>query len=312
MEWLDDAIQRLISKPICGYAEGETPSVEPTALATLALMVADRKDQAMASLDWLVGVQGQDGSLGVDAKTPAPCWTTGWAVQAWCMARRRFASPKPEWTAATETAVEWILATSGHTTPREKSPFLGHDTTLRGWPWAAGTHSWVEPTAIQLLALNAAGYAEHPRYREAVELLLNRQLPNGGWNYGNTTVLGHVLFPHVQPTGLALAALAGESNVRNSVQKSFKYLQQSLSEQTTTCALAFALIGLAGHKEWSPKAGPWLAAAYARTVVNPKTPIGRGSPYYTALLVLAAKLWEKQTSLTAHGDVKKNAAPPKK
>ena len=93
----------------------------------------------------------------------------------------------------------------------------------------SGTHSWVEPTAINVLALRSADQAGHPRCREAVKLLLDRQLPEGGWNYGNTTVLGHVLRPQVQPTGLALAALAGETDIRPKVHRSLDLLGQTLS-----------------------------------------------------------------------------------
>ena len=31
------------------------------------------------------------------------------------------------------------------------------DTELKGWPWSAGTFSWVEPTAYALLALKKLG-----------------------------------------------------------------------------------------------------------------------------------------------------------
>ena len=44
----------------------------------------------------------------------------------------------------------WMLATEGHTQPR--TPNIAHDTTLRGWPWAEGTHAWIEPTAMHLIA----------------------------------------------------------------------------------------------------------------------------------------------------------------
>ena len=45
--------------------------------------------------------------------------------------------------------------------------------------------------------------AAEPRIREAVRLLWDRQLPHGGWNYGNTVVLKQELRPHLLPTGLA-------------------------------------------------------------------------------------------------------------
>ena len=140
--------------------------------------------------------------------------------------------PKREWSAAAQRASTWTLSVSGRPVERGDAAqrFVGHDTTLQGWPWVVGTHSWVEPTAINLLALRSAGQAGHPRCREAVKLLLDRQLPAGGWNYGNTTVLGHVLRPQVQPTGLALAALAGETDIRPKVLRSLEWLEHTLAQ----------------------------------------------------------------------------------
>ena len=138
----------------------------------------------------------------------------------------------------------------------------------------AGTHSWVEPTAINVLALRSAGQAGHPRCREAVKLLLDRQLPQGGWNYGNTTVLGHVLLPQVQPTGLALAALAGETDARSKVQPSLDYLHRVLSRRTTTASLCYALLGLIGHGLQPQPADQWLSSAWqpdARAAARPTT-----------------------------------------
>ena len=93
------------------------------------------------------------------------------------------------------------------------------------WPWVLGTHSWIEPTAFNVLALKAAGRGEHPRTREAVRLLVDRLLPTGGCNYGNTTVLGQQLRPHLAPTGLVLLSLAGEQINDSRIAKSLAYLQ---------------------------------------------------------------------------------------
>ncbi len=192
------------------------------------------------------------------------------------------------WSAAAQRAAGWLLTVRG--LPIEPSdimeegrPVYGHDTMLQGWPWVEGTHSWVEPTAINLLALRSAGRAGHPHCREAVKLLLDRRLPAGGWNFGNTTVFGHVLRPQVQPTGLALAALAGEADVLPKVQRSLDFLSQSLSRRTTAASLSYALMGLTGHGLWPPQADDWLRSASQKTLRH------GGSPYHLALLILAAK-----------------------
>src|SRR5207302_5660581 len=105
-----------------------------------------------------------------------------------------------------ERAVKWILETRGEALPQ--TPEMGHNTTLVGWPWVEDTHSWIEPTAMHVLALKAAGRGDHPRTREAVRLLIDRLLVGGGCNYGNTVVMDQGLRPHLQPTGLAMLALA--------------------------------------------------------------------------------------------------------
>jgi hypothetical protein len=74
----------------------------------------------------------------------------------------------------------------------------------------AGTHSWIEPTALGVIALKAAGHERHERVQEAIRMILDRQLPHGGWNYGNTFVFGRELRPMPESSGAALAGLAGQ------------------------------------------------------------------------------------------------------
>lgn len=288
MLWLDKAIRQILAHPVCGYQRNARPAVEPTSLTALALLAINRGSDATAALDWLLAAQSPDGSLGLDADTHQPCWPTGWAALAWNNAAREPRDAKSPWATAAQRAIAWLLKARAVAMPRSANmeddrQVLGHDITLHGWPWAQGTHSWVEPTAINLLALRGAGKTDHPFYHEAVKMLLNRQLPAGGWNFGNTTVLGHMLRPQVQPTGLALAALAGQPRIRDAIQPSVDYLRQSLSRRTTAASLAYALIGLAVHELRAPNTEDLLASAYERTLEN------GGSPYSTALLVLAAK-----------------------
>jgi hypothetical protein len=302
MAWLDEAIQHLTARPACGYQRDAAPSVEPTALAALALLAAGHRDQAVPALDWLASAQSADGSLGIDRQTREPCWPTGWAILAWNTAAlnpdpstKRKGEPseaKAAWSAAARRATTWMLSVSGCPIQREDAAqrFVGHDTTLQGWPWVVGTHSWVEPTAIGVLALASAGQAGHARCREAVKLLLDRQLPAGGWNYGNTTVLGHVLRGQVQPTGLALAALADRPDIRPEVDRSLRWLERAIGQRTTTASLCYALMGLAAHGLWPQAANGWLQSAYRRTAAR------QSPPYHVALLVLAAKKAESYAS----------------
>ena len=163
MDILDQALERLAASDACGYHAGSAAAMEPTALAALALMAHGRADRAAKHLDWLVAVQGADGSVGVEEGQATPGWPTAWAIIAW-QAAAKAVSPNPRYTAACQRGVGWLLNIQG--SQIEYLDKSGHDTTIIGWPWVDGTHSWIEPTAISLLALRHANMAGHPRARE--------------------------------------------------------------------------------------------------------------------------------------------------
>ncbi|MCA9481876.1 MAG: hypothetical protein KC545_16145, partial [Nitrospira sp.] len=58
-------------------------------------------------------------------------------------------------------------------------------------------------------------------------MLIDRQLPHGGWNSGNTLVFGKELLPLPECTGIALQALAGNTE-RPLVEHSLSYLLDQL------------------------------------------------------------------------------------
>jgi hypothetical protein len=177
-------------------------------------------------------------------------------------------------------ATQWALSARGTTTQRKEQ--IGHDTALVGWSWADGTHSWLEPTAFFVLALKATGHGDHPRTREGVRMLVDRMLPDGGCNYGNTIVLGQPLLPHVQSTGIALWALGGEQVNDRRIGLSLDYLERLLADRTATASLCYALLGLAAHGRRPPDADRWLEAAFRRELEH------RPNCYKFALLALAA------------------------
>ena len=199
----------------------------------------------------------------MDALEWAACWPTGWAVLAALAVgrgagHREFNVPQ---------AANWILKAAG-------DPTAGIDASLKTSPlvgsaWVTGTFSWVEPTAIHVLVLQAAGFAAHPRTRRnAQAMLIDRLLAGGGCNYGNTVVLGQELRPHVQPTGLAMLALAGQTNVDRRIARSLDFLTANLSAETTSASLAYGLMGLGAGHRFPPDAGNWLRAAYRRTIAR--------------------------------------------
>jgi hypothetical protein len=307
MPWLEETLESLARQPVVGYAASGAPASEPTAIACLALARHDRQAHAKQAAEHLAGVQAIDGSVGVRPGEATPGWPTSLAVVAW----RAVGGFETD----VERGCEWLLKTRGETV--EQSPEYGHNTQLVGWSWAEGTHSWIEPTALAVLGLKAADKGGHERTRDAVRLLLDRQLPGGGCNYGNTMVLGQMLKAHVQPSGLALLALAGEQGgdlsgphapreeahhaerdgyqgnrhaerdgyQKNRVAKSLAWLRRSIGAETTATSLAWALLGLKAHGVSPPQADEWLAFAAERVMIHDR------SPHKLALLALAAKGW---------------------
>jgi hypothetical protein len=182
-----------------------------------------------------------DGSVPVSQNFDDAYWPTALAVLAW----RKAGGFEDD----IERASGFLLKTSGSHFQREKNSPYGHDTALRGWSWTEKTHSWVEPTSMAILALKATGNGSHERVIEAVRMILNRKLPVGGWNHGNTTVFNRMLTPAVEYTGQALCALQGFA-APSEVEKSIGYLKNEMSVLLTPHSLCWGLFGLGA---WSVK-----------------------------------------------------------
>jgi hypothetical protein len=273
-DWLQPALAQLAESPVCGYLQNQAAATEPSVIAALALSGHGMGEAAAPVLDYLAAAQQADGSVGVREKEPTPGWPTSLAVIAW----QHFDATKHK--SRIDKGLAWI--TTMHGKSLERSAEMGHNTLLDGWPWAEGTHSWLEPTAFHLLAYRAVGQPSHTRAKEAIKLLIDRQLPSGGCNYGNTVVLGQTLRPHVQSTGIAMLALAGENDPSGRLEKSLTWLAWSLNARTTAASLSWALLGLSAHGREVANADELLAAAAKRVGEHDK------SPHKFALLALAA------------------------
>jgi hypothetical protein len=263
MGWLEAHLDELAQATGWPYQPGSHAAAEPAALAALTLEAHGRGDAAERARRWLADRQAPDGTLGVDDHNPAPHWPTALATLAWRLAPTREAAAEPSYFSVIDRATKSILTTAGQTLA--PSANLGHDTSLVGWTWAEGTHSWQEPTAMCVLALKATGNGNHPRTREGVRLLIDRLLPEGGCNYGNTSVLGQTLKPHLEPTGLTLLALTGESDSSGRIKRSIAYARDATVQSRTAASLAFGLLGLAAHDEWPAAADDWLKETFERT-----------------------------------------------
>jgi hypothetical protein len=186
-----------------------------------------------------------DGRLCVNKAHLASYWPTSLAILAW-----QDSQPCRE---AQQRAVRFLLDTTGFHFPRESDAPSVHDSSIKGWPWVGGTHSWVEPTAMAMMALRVTGHGHHDRVKEAVHMLLDRQLPHGGWNYGNTLVFGKELHPMPESTGAALAGLVDMVD-RDAVMPSLRYLQGEVARLRTPISLGWSLQGLAAWKLSPPNA----------------------------------------------------------
>jgi hypothetical protein len=267
------AVASLCRAPVGGYGLGSPDASEPTAWSALALAQSGEAPAARRATDWLAKLQARDGSVGVMADQPDPAWPTALAILAWS------AVDGAGYDDRIERGVAWALAQKPWTEERHR--VFGHDTTLEGWSWAANTHSWLEPTAFFVRALRGAGYEGHPRTRQAVKLLVDRLLPSGGANYGNTVVLGQELLQHLQPSGIALWALEGETVDDPRLGMSLDYLERAVREPTGVASLCWGVRGLAAHG----RDVTGLAAALAEAAPRARR---AGGVYKRALVALAA------------------------
>jgi hypothetical protein len=216
--------------------------VDATAWGILASRVLGSSQEVVEThCSRLVREQGEDGRVRVSPHHPECYWPTALALLAW--------QGSPASQSAHSLSIRFLLNTTGiHFAKKSESP-SAHDTALKGWPWIEDTHSWVEPTATCVMALRMSGYGRHDRVREAVRMLLDRQLPHGGWNAGNTIVFGHELHPMPEGTGSALASLAGAVDEAE-VARSLDYLHGEVDRLRTPISLGWSLIGLAAWGRW--------------------------------------------------------------
>lgn len=218
--------------------------VDSTAWGILAIKACGGSEELLdRSRSLLMREQRPDGRLCVNHNHAASYWPTSLAILAW-----QDSSPSRD---AQERAVRFLLDKNGFHFPRMSDSELAHDTLLKGWPWVDESHSWVEPTAMSVMALRATGRAHHDRVKEAIHMLLDRQLPHGGWNYGNTSVFGKELHPMPESTGAALVGLCGAVDL-DVVLPSLRYLQGEVVRLQTPISLGWSLLGLAAWKLLPP------------------------------------------------------------
>lgn len=203
----------------------------------------------MASGAWSVGRPGAG---------PENCFHTTWALLA-----LKTAPPSQEMSKSAARAFAWldsIIGVEDHWLWKWKFRYFDRqvrfDPTKTGWPWVAGTVSWVAPTAMAILAHRAWG-RRTPRLTTAIQMILDRACPQGGWNAGNSEVFGVALDPHPDFTAMSLLALHGQVEGGHSiVVKSLDYLAVRLKDVNSLYSLGWATLALRAwqHGEYSAMA----------------------------------------------------------
>ncbi len=229
-------VERQVADGGFGQLPGQPSRADATAWASTALRALDPAGSALhRALVRLEEWQQTDGRVPVEPGQAHAVWPSSLALTAW--------SGIPEHKAAADRTASFLTSISGvHVEPDPEGP-VGHDTSIVGWAWTDGAHSWIEPTALGVLALTSSGRGADPRVDEARRMIADRQLPSGGWNYGNTTVFDRELEPTPEGTGPGLAALAGGAPAAD-VQNSLAYAIESWPRLNTPIAAGWILIGL--------------------------------------------------------------------
>jgi hypothetical protein len=263
-----------------GYRPGTAASVEPTAACLLALRDLDTAANARAAgLSWLQRTQRADGGWAFAESDTESGWQTAWAMLALRGA--------PDAAAPLARGRDWLLAagvvrSETDQLQAEVRRQLAIDFTLRGLPWLPDQASWVEPTALGLLALVAApSNAESvARVTEASRFLIDRRCKDGGWNFGNPFMLGAYLPPRAFPTALALLALAAVDPAAVEARDT-AVLGEEMTRDGGALALAAGLLALRRLK----RAGEAFSASLAKLQLADGS--WNGSPFHTAMALLA-------------------------
>jgi hypothetical protein len=140
-----------------------------------------------------------------------------------------------------------------------------------------------------VMALRMTGHGQHDRVHEAIRMILDRQLPHGGWNVGNTLMFGKELHPNPECAGAAITGLAGMVG-QEKVSRSLDYLQGEVNRLCTPISLGWSLLGLAAWDLW-PSNG---VALVERCLAN-QTRYGEYDTSALCLLFLGALAGESDT-----------------
>jgi hypothetical protein len=243
--WLEEILAAQGANGGFRQAAGRPQNTEATALAILALAAAGAdRERIESARNWLRAQQRSDGGWPLFEGIDQGSWATAWAL----LALHNDEKDRER----LRRGAGWLVRREGRTvgglawlvfwlTPTAESADI--DPTLVGWPWHDDSFSWVEPTAVALLALkklrtDLGTSFPGKRVGEGERVLYDRECTEGGWNYGNRAVLGENLPPYPDSTAIALIALQDQPPARN--DRSLQALRR-LVDDPHSSGLALAL-----------------------------------------------------------------------
>jgi hypothetical protein len=229
-----------------GYQAGGSWT-EPTALALLALRGQAQGDVWQSGVTYLRSVQRSDGGWPPRASVNQSTWVTALALLS---LGTQLSS------AEAARAVRWIEELRGEDSGvlyRLRQRMLGLSGGAdagEGWPWFPETAAWVMPTSLTILALQAAfervaDARGKERVARARKFLWSRACRDGGWNHGSTRALGYEANSYPETTGVALAALKGDSSPQ--LPAALATAERQLAACRSSSARSWLRIGLAAH-----------------------------------------------------------------
>jgi Squalene-hopene cyclase C-terminal domain len=242
--------------------KGKRSNTESTSFALLALnsLAGDPFDrQKTTGLKWLLQHQKEDGSWSFNDTTKQSSWTTPIAALALMsfQAQSQHALRAAKWILTQEGRKPgWVASLLVRLSLVQKVTEL--DPYLSGWSWNPGAFSWVEPTSYSLMALkklkrSLGGTNCDERIRQGEMLIYDRMCENGGWNYGNSKVLGEALWPYPDVTAVALIALQDRPKSEAN-EKSLGALDAMMRETASGMALSWGILCLTLYnqdiREW--------------------------------------------------------------
>jgi hypothetical protein len=170
---------------------------------------------------------------------------------------------------------QWLLTQKGRTATPEEARRLRAtqetilDPTLEGWTWVPGAIGWVEPTAYALIALKRIvplfpEIRAAERIRQGELLLYDRMCKEGGWNYGNSIVLGKELVAYPDTTAVVLIALQDHQTTAEN-QRSLYVLREMITQVQSGLALSWATLCFALYGQDVRQWKGLLASTYEKT-----------------------------------------------